>query len=179
MIFFRFLKNFHYIFLNSIVSLHSTFHLLPPFLFHLNFHINFFLLHFHHSLSFSNFVSLLVDFFFIVSTTFFFLLMVLFVIAILFLLFIYFHLITRKKMQFNFVISWWMSLRIHGLKTIQICFFFFKIDLNWAFDHVCYKLLYGCPSLDCRDVTFNMFAIMFFCLIIIFNVMFSVLLFVV
>ena len=64
LIFFRFLKNFHYIFLNSIVSLHSTFHLLPPFLFHLNFHINFFLLHFHHSLSFSNFVSLLVDFFF-------------------------------------------------------------------------------------------------------------------
>ena len=35
---------FHYIFLNSIVSLHSTFHLLPPFLFHLNFHINFFLI---------------------------------------------------------------------------------------------------------------------------------------
>ena len=45
LIFFRFLKkNFHYIFLNSIVSLHSTFHLLPPFLFHLNFHINFFLI---------------------------------------------------------------------------------------------------------------------------------------
>ena len=47
LIFFRFLKIFHYIFLNSIVSLYSTFHLLPPFLFHLNFHINFFLLHFH------------------------------------------------------------------------------------------------------------------------------------
>ena len=44
LIFFRFLKIFHYIFLNSIVSLHSTFHLLPPFLFHLNFHINFFLI---------------------------------------------------------------------------------------------------------------------------------------
>ena len=105
LIFFRFLKNFHYIFLNSIVSLHSTFHLLPPFLFHLNFHINFFLLHFHHSLSFSNFVSLLVDFFLLFQPLFFFLLMVPFVIAILFLLFIYFHLITRKKMQFNFVIS--------------------------------------------------------------------------
>ena len=45
LIFFRFKKKkFHYIFLNSIVSLHSTFHLLPPFLFHLNFHINFFLI---------------------------------------------------------------------------------------------------------------------------------------
>ena len=99
-----------YIFLNSIVLLCSTFHLLPLFLFHLNFHINLFLLHFHLSslflpsfswpkkekkkrkekkesilslslsLSFSNFVSLLVDLF-IVSTTFFFLLMVLFVIV--------------------------------------------------------------------------------------------------
>ena len=36
-----------YIFLNSTISLCSTFHLLPPFLFHLNFHINLFLLHFH------------------------------------------------------------------------------------------------------------------------------------
>ena len=36
-----------YIFLNSIVLLCSTFNLLPLFLFHLNFHINFFLLHFH------------------------------------------------------------------------------------------------------------------------------------
>ena len=44
LIFFRFKKFFHYIFLNSIVSLHSTFHLLPPFLFHLNCHINFFLI---------------------------------------------------------------------------------------------------------------------------------------
>ena len=44
LIFFRFKKKIHYIFLNSIVSLHSTFHLLPPFLFHLNFHINFFLI---------------------------------------------------------------------------------------------------------------------------------------
>ena len=67
-----------------------------------------------------------------------------------------------------------MSLSFHGLKTIQICLFFFKIDLNWAFDRVCYKLLYDFPSLDCRNVTFNMFAIMFFCLIINFNVMFSV-----
>ena len=61
---------FLYIFLNSTVSLCSTFYLLRPFLFHLNFHINFFLLHFHlpplflpsylrqkgqYSLSFSNF----------------------------------------------------------------------------------------------------------------------------
>ena len=67
-----------YIFLNSTISLCSTFHLLPPFLFHLNFHINLFLLHFHVSplfllnyprqkgqcsLSFSNFVFDLVEFF--------------------------------------------------------------------------------------------------------------------
>ena len=38
---------FLYIFLNSTVSLYSTFHLLTSFLFHLNFHINFFLFHFH------------------------------------------------------------------------------------------------------------------------------------
>ena len=62
---------FLYIFLNSTVLLCSIFHLLPLFLIHLNFHINFFLLHFHlpplflpsylqqkgqYSLSFSNFV---------------------------------------------------------------------------------------------------------------------------
>ena len=67
-----------YIFLNSTISLCSTIHLLPPFLFHLNFHINLFLLHFHVSplfllnyprqkgqcsLSFSNFVFDLVEFF--------------------------------------------------------------------------------------------------------------------
>ena len=40
---FRFLNIFLYIFLNSTVSICSTFHLLPPFLFHLNFHINLFL----------------------------------------------------------------------------------------------------------------------------------------
>ena len=43
----------------------------------------------------------------------------------------------------------------------------------FAFDHVCYKLLYDCPLLDCRNITLNMFAIMFFCLIINFNMMFS------
>ena len=42
-----------------------------------------------------------------------------------------------------------------------ISFFFFKIDLSWAFDHVCYKLLYDWSSLDYRNVTLNMFAIMF------------------
>ena len=111
LIFFRFLKIFHYIFLNSIVSLHSTFHLLPPFLFHLNFHINFFLLHFHlsphsfqvihdkkvNTLSLSPILFLFWLIFFLLFQPPFFLLMVLFVIAILFLLFIYFHLITRKK----------------------------------------------------------------------------------
>ena len=45
----RFLNFFLYTFLNSTDSLCSTFHLLQPFLFHFNFHINFFLLHFHHS----------------------------------------------------------------------------------------------------------------------------------
>ena len=106
---------FHYIFLNSIVSLHSTFHLLPPFLFHLNFHINFFLITSFTplfpifsklSMTKRSMLSLFLQFcfsfgwfffFLIVSTTFFFLLMVLFVIAVLFLGFIYFHLITRKK----------------------------------------------------------------------------------
>ena len=68
------------------VLLCSSFHLLPLFLIHLNFHINFFLLHFHlpplflpsylrqkgqYSLSFSNFVFVLVAFFLIVSTIFF------------------------------------------------------------------------------------------------------------
>ena len=42
-----------------------------------------------------------------------------------------------------------------------IFFFFFKFDLSWAFDHVCYKLFYGCPSLDCKNVTLNMFATMY------------------
>ena len=65
-----------------------------------------------------------------------------------------------------------MSLCFHSLKTIHIQCCFFKIDLSWVFDHVCCKLLYGCPSLDCRSVALNMFAIMFFCLIINFNVMF-------
>ena len=44
---------------------------------------------------------------------------------------------------------------------IYIYIFFFKIDLSWAFDHVCYKLFYGCLSLDCRNDTLNMFAIMY------------------
>ena len=61
---------------------------------------------------------------------------------------------------------------VFSLKNIHIYFFFFKIDLSWQFDYVCCKLLYGCPSLDYRSVTLNMFAIMFFCLIISFNVMF-------
>ena len=77
---YRFLRFLIYIFLKSTVSLCLTFHLLPPFLFHLNFYINFLLFHFHPSplflpscqrqnrsilsLSLSNFVSLLVDFFF-------------------------------------------------------------------------------------------------------------------
>ena len=54
-----------------------------------------------------------------------------------------------------------MSLSFCGLKTIQIYFFFFKIDLSLAFDHVCYKLLYGFPSLGCKNVTLNMFAIIY------------------
>ena len=66
-----------------------------------------------------------------------------------------------------------MSLSFHCLKIIQIYFFLFKIDLSLAFDHVCYKLLYVFPSLGCKNVTLNMFAIIFFYLIINFNVMFS------
>ena len=46
---YRFLNFLIYISFNSIVSLWSTFHLLPPFLFHLNFYINFLLFHFHSS----------------------------------------------------------------------------------------------------------------------------------
>ena len=91
---FRFLNIFLYIFLNSTVSICSTFHLLPPFLFHLNFHINLFLgslfpipsklsmtkmsilyLFLQFCFSFGGF------FFIIVPTTFLFLLMVLFVIV--------------------------------------------------------------------------------------------------
>ena len=49
LILYRFLNFIIYIFLNSIVSFCSTFHLLPPFLFHLNFYINFLLFHFHPS----------------------------------------------------------------------------------------------------------------------------------
>ena len=84
LILYRFLNFIIYIFLNSIVSFCSTFHLLPPFLFHLNFYINFLLFHFHPSplflpscpqqnrsilslslsLSLPNFVSLSVEFFF-------------------------------------------------------------------------------------------------------------------
>ena len=30
----------------------------------------------------------------------------------------------------------------------QKYFYLFKIDFNWAFDHVCYKLLCCCPSQD-------------------------------
>ena len=90
----RFLNIFLYIFLNSTVSICSTFHLLPPFLFHFNFHINLFLaslfpipsklsttkmsvlyLFLQFCFSFGGF------FFFIVPTTFLFLLMVLFVIV--------------------------------------------------------------------------------------------------
>ena len=52
-----------------------------------------------------------------------------------------------------------MNLSFHGLKTIQIYFFLFKIDLSLAFDHVCYRLLYGFPSLGCKNVNLNMFAI--------------------
>ena len=71
--------NFFSLYLLKFYVLHcSIFHLLPPFLFHLNFHINFFILHLHlslrflpsypqqkgkYSLSFSNFFSLLVNFF--------------------------------------------------------------------------------------------------------------------
>ena len=101
------------------MSLHSTFHLLPPFLFHLNFHINFFLITSFTPLSpiFSklsttkrSILSLFLQFcfsfgwffFFYCFNHFFFLLMVIFVIAILFLLFIYFHLITRKKNVIQF-----------------------------------------------------------------------------
>ena len=91
---FRFLNIFLYIFLNSTVSICSTFHLLPPFLFHLNFHINLFLaslfpipsklsttkmsilyLFLQFCFSFGGF------FFIIVPTTFLFLLLVLFVIV--------------------------------------------------------------------------------------------------
>ena len=65
----------------------------------------------------------------------------------------------KKKNQIQF---WdFMSLNFHALKTIQIYFFFFKIDLSLAIDHVCYKLLYGFPSLGCKDVTLNMFAIIY------------------
>ena len=85
-------------------------------------------------------------------------------IILIFYLFI-FHLITRKKI-YNSILSF------HSLKTIHIYFCFFKIDLSWSFDYVCCKLLYGCPSLDYRSVTLNMFAIMFFSLKINFNVMF-------
>ena len=60
-----------------------------------------------------------------------------------------------------------------ALKLFKYFFFFFKIDLSLAFDHVCYRLLYGYPSLGCKNVTLNMFAIIFFYLIINFNVMFS------
>ena len=78
-----------YIFLNSTISFCSTFHLLPIFLFHLNFHIKFLIINFistslsysfkvvhnkkgqYSILSLSNFVYLLVDFL-IVPTTFFF-----------------------------------------------------------------------------------------------------------
>ena len=74
--FFNFLL---YIFLNSTISFCSTFYLLQPFFFYLNFHINFLLFPFHLSsissklsmtkkvilsLSLFDFVSLLVDFFF-------------------------------------------------------------------------------------------------------------------
>ena len=90
---FRF-KIFSPYLLKLTVSLCSTFHLLPPFLFHLNFHINLFLaslfpipsklsttkmsilyLFLQFCFSFGGF------FFFIVPTTFLFLLMVLFVIV--------------------------------------------------------------------------------------------------
>ena len=43
----------------------------------------------------------------------------------------------------------------------------------FAFDHVCYKLLYDCPLLEYMNITLNIIAIMFFCLIINFNMMFS------
>ena len=69
----------------------------------------------------------------------------------------------------NFMMN---KIELSWSQTIQIYFFFFIIDLNWAFDHVFYKLLYGCHSLDCRNVALNMFAMMFFCLIINFNVIF-------
>ena len=54
----------------------------------------------------------------------------------------------------------------------NIFFFFFKIDLSLAFDHICYKLLYGFHSLGCKNDALNMFAIIFFYLIINFNVIF-------
>ena len=92
--FFNFLL---YIFLNSTISLCSTFYLLQPFFFYLNFHINFLLLPFHLSsisskLSTTKKVILSLSlrfcfsfggfFFCFVTTTFFFLiLMVLFVIV--------------------------------------------------------------------------------------------------
>ena len=92
--FFNFLL---YIFLNSTISLCSTFYLLQPFFFYLNFHINFLLLPFHLSsisskLSKTKKVILSLSlrfcfsfggfFFCFVTTTFFFLiLMVLFVIV--------------------------------------------------------------------------------------------------
>ena len=83
-----------YIFLKSTISLYSTFYLLQPFFFYLNFHINFLLLPFHLSYSFQvvhekkgHTLSLSLRFcfsfggFFVVTTTFFLLLMVLFVIV--------------------------------------------------------------------------------------------------
>ena len=57
-------------------------------------------------------------------------------------------------------------------KYSNIFFFFFKIDLSLAFDHICYKLLYGFHSLGCKNDALNMFAIIFFYLIINFNVIF-------
>ena len=92
-----FLNFLLYIFLNSTISLCSTFYLLQPFFFYLNFHINFLLLPFHLSsisskLSKTKKVILSLSlrfcfsfggfFFCFVTTTFFFLiLMVLFVIV--------------------------------------------------------------------------------------------------
>ena len=89
--FFNFLL---YIFLNSTISLCSTFYLLQPFFFYLNFHINFLLLPFHLSpipsklsmtkkiiLSLSLWFCFSFGGFFVVTTTFFLLLMVLFVIV--------------------------------------------------------------------------------------------------
>ena len=83
---------------------------------------------------------------------------------VLFLLFIY--LLLEKKKN---IIQFWVFI---VSKLFTYIFFFFKIDLSCAFDYVCCKLLYGCPSLDYSSVTFNMFAVMFFSLKINFNVMF-------